>query len=116
MPCTPGPYGSAATAPSPANTPASPMDTEEAGQEDQDRTVRVVSYREDRGTNNHGNRARVGTRGDRARRGDRHRDMARDEMRRDRNRRDQERAREADRRQRDRGDRANRERKGPKRT
>ena len=106
-----------------ATAPASPtpMETEEAMPEDQDETVRVVTYREDRGgrddrsrngNSNTGNQARRETRGDRERR----RGRAREEERRDRNRRDQERARGADRRQRDRGDRANKERhQGPKR-
>ena len=86
---------------------ASPMDTEE-----QDQTIRVVSYvgerraREER----EGGRNRRETRRDRERR----RGMAGEEGRRDRNRRDQERAREDERRQRDRGDRANRERREPK--
>ena len=93
-----------------------PMDTEEAMPEDQDKTIRVVTYREDRGGReergrNTSNQARRETRGDRERR----RGMAREEERRDRNRRDQERAREADRRQRDRGDRAHKERhQGPR--
>ena len=91
-----------ATVSAPATAPASPipMDTEE----DQDKTVRVVSYREDRGgreqrrrpnNSNGGTQARRETRGDRDRRGDRHRDM-----------REQERERGAARRQRDRAFRA----------
>ena len=96
-----------------ATAPASPtpMETEEAMPEDQDKTVRVVTYREDRGgreersrnsNSNTGNQARRETRGDRNRRGDRHRGM-----------REQERERGAARRQRDRGDRAFRAR-GPR--
>ena len=93
---------------------ATPTLTEEAMVEEQDHTIRVVTYREDRGRREgreEGRNSRRETRGDRERR----RGMAREEGRRDRNRRDQERAREADRRQRDRGDRANKERQGPKR-
>ena len=93
---------------------ATPMETEDASQGDREAetTVRVITYREERGgrDNNRGNRDRNTGRGDRGRR----RGMPRHEGRRDRNRRDQERAREEARRQRDRGDRANRERRGPK--
>ena len=104
------------TTPTP-ETVATPMETEDATQEDRETetTVRVITYREERGgrDNNrghHGNRDRNTGRGDRERR----RGMPRQEGRRDRNRRDQERAREEARRQRDRGDRANRERRGPR--
>ena len=101
------------TTPTP-ETVATPMETEDATQGDRETetTVRVVTYREERGgrDNNRGNRDRNTGRGDRGRR----RGMPRHEGRRDRIRRDQERAREEARRQRDRGDRTNRERRGPK--